>query len=99
MEEIKDRIKNFFGNIKKRWYAIRKLTPSECYVLMGMKTEDVEKCRAVGVSDSQLYRQSGNGLVTTHPQFIMEHLYKCLWDNDYVTTDERMCEKFGSYDS
>lgn len=71
-------------------YMIRRLTPSECFVLMGMKAEDVRKCRDVGVSDSQLYKQAGNGLVTTHPQFIMEHLYKCLWDKNYITTDEQM---------
>lgn len=89
-EKIKNLVKNSINKVVKRVYAIRKLTPSECYVLMGMKAEDVDKCRAVGVSDSQLYKQAGNGLTTTHPQFIMEHLYKCLWDKDYVTTDEQM---------
>lgn len=89
-EKIKNLVKNSVKKVVKRVYAIRKLTPSECYVLMGMKVEDVDKCRAVGVSNSQLYKTAGNGLVTTHPQFIMEHLYKCLWDKDYVTTDEQM---------
>ena len=97
--EIKNKVKDIIENEKKRFYAIRKLTPSECFVLMGMKAEDVEKCRAVGVSDSQLYKTAGNGLVTTHPQFIVEHLYKCLWNKNYVTTDERMCKEFGSRDS
>lgn len=90
MEEVKNIVNNVIENAKKRFYAIRKLTPSECFVLMGMNSIDVKKCRAVGISDSQLYKQAGNGLVTTHPQFIMEHLYKCLWDEDYITTDEQM---------
>lgn len=69
---------------------IRKLMPEECFILMGMTAEDCEKCRDVGVSNSQLYKQAGNGLVSNCVQFIMEHLYKAINDNDYKTTDERM---------
>ena len=69
---------------------IRKLIPEECFILMGMTAEDCEKCRDVGVSNSQLYKQAGNGLVSNCVQFIMEHLYKAINDNDYKTTDERM---------
>ena len=53
--------------------AVRKLMPEECFVLMGMTEEDCEKCRAVGMSETQLYKQAGNGLVTNHVQFIVEH--------------------------
>lgn len=38
---------------------IRKLIPEECFILMGMTAEDCEKCREVGVSNSQLYKQAG----------------------------------------
>ena len=70
--------------------AIRKLTPDECFILMGLTAEDCEKCRNVGVSNSQLYKQAGNGLITNCVQYIMEHLYKTLNDPDYKTIDERM---------
>lgn len=69
--------------------AIRKLTVTEAFRLMGMRDEDVEKCRAVGISNSALYRIAGNGLITNAVQFIMEHLYKAVVDSNYQTTDEK----------
>ena len=69
-------------------YRIRKLTPNEYWKLMGLTDEDCEKARAIGVSDSQLYKQAGNGLVTNCVQEIFEHLYKATVDNTYVCTDE-----------
>lgn len=38
---------------------IRKLVPEETFVLMGMMAEDCIKCRELGVSNSQLYKQAG----------------------------------------
>lgn len=70
--------------------AIRKLTVTECFRLMGMKDEDVEKCRAVGLSNSALYKICGNGLVTNCIQYIAEHIYKAVINFDYITTDEQM---------
>lgn len=73
--------------------AIRKLVPEECFILQGLTVEDCNKCRAVGVSDSQLYRQAGNGLSTNVVQFIMEHLKKAYKPN-FKTTDEIMSETY-----
>lgn len=41
---------------------IRKLTPKECFRLMGFDDEDYEKAHAV-CSDTQLYKQAGNSIV------------------------------------
>lgn len=41
---------------------IRKLTPKECWRLMGFTDEDFEKCKPF-TSDSQLYKQAGNSIV------------------------------------
>lgn len=41
-------------------YRIRKLTPRECFRLMGVKDEDYEK---LTVSDTQKYKQAGNSIV------------------------------------
>lgn len=41
---------------------IRKLTPKECWRLMGFKDEDFEKAEAVN-SNTQLYKQAGNSIV------------------------------------
>lgn len=42
---------------------IRKLTPIECWRLMGIDDEDFYKAQASGISNSQLYKQAGNGIV------------------------------------
>ena len=47
---------------KKTKYAIRKLTPRECFRLMNFSDEDYEKAKAVN-SNSQLYKQAGNSIV------------------------------------
>lgn len=44
-------------------YRIRKLTPKECWRLMGYTDEDFEKAKNAGVSNSQLYKQAGNAIV------------------------------------
>ncbi len=73
---------------------IRKITPKEAMVLMGLTPNDYQKCKDIGISDSQLYKIAGNGLVCQSVTYIMEHLYKALKDDTYETTDERM-QKLG----
>ena len=43
-------------------YRIRKLTPLECWRLMGFSDEDFHKAEEVN-SNSQLYKQAGNSIV------------------------------------
>lgn len=47
---------------KKTKYAIRKLTPLECYRLMNFSDEDFFKAQNV-ISKSQLYKTAGNSIV------------------------------------
>lgn len=42
---------------------IRKLTPKECWRLMGFSDEDFDKAKKAGLSDSKLYKQAGNSIV------------------------------------
>lgn len=79
---------NIMDNNSK--YAIRKLCPDETSMLMGMTMDDVAKCRAVSIADSQLYKQHGNGLICNHVQYIAEHMYKAFVNPKIETTDERM---------
>lgn len=57
------------------WYKtdlrIRKLTPKECWRLMGFDDEDFEKAKQVN-SDSQLYKQAGNSIVVN----VLEEIFK-----------------------
>ena len=49
-------------NFVETVYRIRKLTPKECWRLMGYTDEDFEKAAAVN-SNTQLYKQAGNAIV------------------------------------
>lgn len=44
-------------------YRIRKLTPKECWRLMGFTDEDVDSAISAGMSNAQLYKQAGNSIV------------------------------------
>lgn len=70
--------------------VVRKLTPKECHRLMGFDDIDYENCKAVGMSDTQGYKQSGNSICTTCISLLIEHLYKAQYDNTYICTDEKM---------
>lgn len=55
---------------------IRKLTPKECWRLMGFADEDFEKARKVN-SDTQLYKQAGNSIVVDVLEAILRNLLTC----------------------
>lgn len=73
-------------------YRIRKLTPTECWRLMGFNDDDVFKSRTMGMSDTALYKQAGNSIITNCISLIMEHLYKAQVDNTYICTDENFTQ-------
>ena len=56
---------------------IRKLTPKECFRLMGFSDEDYEAASKM-VSNSQLYKQSGNSIVVDVLYYILVELYKAM---------------------
>ena len=74
---------------EKGCYSAERLTPGQCFQLMGLTQEDADKCRDLGIADGQICRQAGNGIVTNCVQLIGEHLYKLVVDPSFVCTDER----------
>ena len=56
-------------------YRIRKLTPKECWKLMGFDDEDFEKAEKVN-SNTQLYKQAGNSIVVDVLENIFIELFK-----------------------
>ena len=60
-------------------YHIRKLTPTECWRLMGFDDEDIEKCIEIGISNSQLYKQAGNSIVVN----VLEEIFKNLLESSF----------------
>lgn len=73
-------------------YRIRKLTPRECWKLMGLTFEDCDKAASVGVSNSQLYKQAGNGIITNCIELLFEHLYKSQYDPSFECYDENFTQ-------
>ena len=71
---------------------IRKLTPKECWRLMGFSDADVDNASSVGVSDSKLYSQAGNSIITNCVELLAEHLYKAQYNPDYVCFDENFTQ-------
>ena len=55
--------------------SIRKLTPRECWRLMGFDDEDFNKAELVN-SNTQLYKQAGNSIVVNVLEGILHNLLK-----------------------
>lgn len=69
-------------------YRIRKLTPTECLRLMSVSDDDIQKVKDIGMSDSQMYKQAGNSLVSNCVELIFEHLFKAQYQEDFKCYDE-----------
>lgn len=68
-------------------YRIRKLTPKECWRLMGYSDKDFERAKQAlnnefyngkDRSDSQLYKQAGNSIVVDVLYYILKELYSAM---------------------
>lgn len=70
--QVKDLKNNYLIDDLK----IRKLTPKECFRLMGFSDEDFEKAKSVN-SDTQLYKQAGNSIGVPVLEYIIETLFIC----------------------
>lgn len=63
----------------------RRLTPRECFRLMGVMDEDIDKLINSGLSDSQLYKLAGNSIVVDVLEGIFTNLIKgCDKPSDYL---------------
>lgn len=70
---------------------IRKLTPKECFRLMGFDDSDYEAAKNAGVSNSQMYKQTGNSIVVDVLYYILVELYKAM---PYLFDDLRLSSFF-----
>lgn len=69
---------------------IRKLTPKECFRLMGFSNENFEAAEKM-VSNSQLYKQAGNSIVVDVLYYILVELYKAM---PYLFNDLKLSSFF-----
>ena len=51
------------SELKGKKFRIRKLTPKECFRLMGVDDVDINKIQAAGISNSAQYKLAGNSIV------------------------------------
>ena len=59
---------------------LRKLTPRECFALMGFLKEDCDLLSLHGLSDSRLYKMAGNSICVN----ILVEIFKCLLKRRYI---------------
>ena len=62
------------GDLKVLDYRIRKLTPRECWRLMGVRDEQFDKLH--DISNSQLYKLAGNSIVVDVLMGIFKNMFK-----------------------
>lgn len=59
-------------------YAVRRMTPKECFRLMGFDDADFELLVENGISNTQLYKMAGNSIVVN----MLEFLFCQIFDSD-----------------
>lgn len=74
---------NLPEELKGKKFRIRKLTPRECFRLMGVDDKDIDKIQAAGVSNSGQYKLAGNSIVVD----VLFHIFRKMFietepDND-----------------
>lgn len=67
-------------------FRIRKLTPRECFRLMDVDDEDIDKMQAAGLSKSAQYKLAGNSIVVD----VLYHIFRKAFietenENDQLT--------------
>jgi site-specific DNA-cytosine methylase len=68
--KTKDFIEQVRGHEPMR--CIRKLTPRECFRLMGVDDKDINTIQAAGISNSQQYKLAGNSIVVD----VLYHIFR-----------------------
>lgn len=56
-------------------FRIRKLTPRECFRLMGVDDKDIDKIQSSGVSNSAQYKLAGNSIVVD----VLFHIFRKMF--------------------
>lgn len=62
-------------------YRIRKLTPRECFRLMGVGEPEIDTLISCGISDTQLWKLAGNSIVVD----VLEAVFDKLFVNTEIT--------------
>lgn len=66
---------NLPEELRGKKFRIRKLTPRECFRLMGVDDKDIDKMQASGLSNSAQYKLAGNSIVVD----VLYHLFRKMF--------------------
>lgn len=61
--------------LKGKKFRIRKLTPRECFRLMGVDDKDIDKIQDAGISNSAQYKLAGNSIVVD----VLFHIFRKMF--------------------
>lgn len=78
----REELMQFYEDIMPVVMRIRKLTPRECFRLMGVSEPDIDKMLNSGISNSACYRLAGNSIVVD--------VMVALFDKLIVNTEQEM---------
>lgn len=56
-------------------FKIRRLTPRECFRLMGVDDKDIDTIQATGISNSAQYKLAGNSIVVD----VLYHIFRKMF--------------------
>lgn len=68
------------AELEGKKFRIRKLTPRECFRLMGVADTDIDKIQASGISNSAQYKLAGNSIVVD----VLFHLFRKMFIETYA---------------
>ena len=63
------------AELQGKKFRIRKLTPRECFRLMGVDDKDIDKIQAANVSNTGQYKLAGNSIVVD----VLFHIFRKLF--------------------
>ena len=63
------------AELQGKKFRIRKLTPRECFRLMGVDDADIDKIQEAGISNSGQYKLAGNSIVVD----VLFHLFRKMF--------------------
>ena len=74
MEQMRGHNIELPKELKGKKFRIRKLTPRECFRLMGLDDAEIDKIQASGLSNSAQYKLAGNSIVKD----VLYHIFRTL---------------------
>lgn len=76
---------NLPSELKGKKFRIRRLTPRECFRLMGVDDTDIDKIQAVGICNSAQYKLAGNSIVVD----VLYHIFRKLLIEKDIDKDNK----------